>query len=258
MPSPPPPPDISQFPDRARALGVPTHIYKLPGRVYRHERRIGLLQCAVGLVAVGLALNFALNAVWWAALVGVALATGMFFVGGYHLLTIYKERGITTLVARNGLVRIRGQHVTLIRWREIRLIVAEYRHHRIAHLYYIRLHDGRVYNYFDTTRDGRIGETIQYRHAVELLPRFVAEYDEGTPHHFGPVTIDREGIHTRQRLFAWREIHRYEFEDGVLRLYANHQWHTVARAGELENTMIMLGILKHAAERKYRPDTRRR
>lgn len=252
--SPPPPPDIAQYPERARALGVPTHIYQLPARVFRHERRIGLLQFAVGLLGLGLAVNFALNAVWWAALAGVALSVGMFFVSAYHLYTIYNERGVTTLVARNGLVRIRGEQVKLIRWRDIRLIVAEYRHNRLAHLYYLRLHDGRVYNVFDATPTGRIGETIQYRHAAELLPRAVGEYEAGTPQHFGAITIDRDGIHTRRRLFLWRQIHRYEFEDGVLRLYAEHQWQTVARAGELENVMIMLGILKHAAERKYRPD----
>lgn len=257
-PLPPPPPDIAQFPERARALGVPTHIYQLPARVFRHERRIGLLQFGVGALGFGLAVNFALNVIWWAALVALALSVGMFFVSGYHLRTIYKERGVVTLIARNGLVRIRGEQVKLIRWRDIRLIVAEYRHARIAHLYYVRLHDGRVYNYFDMSVTGLIGETIQYRHAAELLPRVIGEYEAGTRHHFGTISMDLEGVHTRRRLIRWHEIHRYEFVDGELRLLADNQWQTVARAGDLENVMIMLGILKHAAERKLGPERTRK
>lgn len=245
-------PDLSALPERALALGLPSYAYRLDLSVYQREAAIGGGQVMLGLVGLFLGINAALHGLWWALAAGLVMCVGLLYVGLYHTWTILKEWRVTTLIARNGLVRLRGSRVTLVRWRDIASITADHHHSRNATLYFLRLHDGRGYNYFDNSPKRIIGETIQYRHGSELFPKVLAALDAGESQRFGVVLVSPQGISAHERHFAWAEIHRYELRNGMLNLYARFQWHTLATTNEIENVMLVLGLIEYATKHRKR------
>lgn len=240
-----PPTANRHFPPQARALGEPTHVYTLRKSVYRREVTTGVVEVVAGLVAIIVGMGVGLDGLWPAALFGIVIGCALLYVGGQHLRMMYRERGVITLVARNGIVRLGRRGVALIRWRDIDTIKVVPNYAKRIRLYIIRTKDGDILHYFDTTIKGIIGETIQYRHAQEWLPKLAARFDEGEAIHFGHVRIDPEGVHVRDTHYEWRSIHRFERRDGLINAFVQDQWYTIVAIADVENSSILLGLMEH-------------
>lgn len=243
---PPDPSTNGRYPPEARALGEPTHIYKLSRRIFQRESGVGMVQIVVGLSAIAAGARIGSDGIWWAAVVGFLIGVTMLTIGVLHLQMIARERGVVTLVARNGIVRIGRHGVGLVRWRDMESIRVDPHHSRYARLYTLKLKTKRGYHYFDTTPSAIIGETIQYRHAREWLPKLVAQFDEGEVVHFRQVWLDQDGVHVRGQTFAWRSIHRFERRDGLINAFVQDQWYTIAAVRDVENVLLLLGLMEHA------------
>jgi len=250
----PPQSSNGRFPPEARALGEPTHIYKLSRRVFRRECGRGYAYVIAGLLAVGAGIRIGQDGVWWAALLGILFGLALGYMGVMHLLVIYRERGVITLVARNGLVRLKRHGATLVRWRDIERIRVEWLHNRQTRVYILFLkHNRGQYHYFDVTPNAVIGETIQYRHAREWLPKLIARFDEGEAIQFQRVRLDQQGVHLNGQTLVWENIHRFERRNGQINAFVQDRWHTIATVTEIDNPLILLGMMEHVHKtRKYR------
>lgn len=102
-----------------------------------------------------------------------------------------------------------------------------------AHVYTILRNDGKKLRLNDGVRDiALLGETIQSEVFLRLLPRNAERFNRGDTLSFGPLRIDRQGLHTGRQTLPWREV--------ASAIIVQDGWLWITRTGQPPTTWVRL------------------
>lgn len=159
---------------------------------------------------------------------------------------------IAAAVFDNGVASFDRKGVRAVAWSDVTHV---YQH--IVRQYVNGVYTGTHYTYTLDTRLGRIkfdgryrnveglGKEIQRRVTQTMAGRAIAAYESGQRVDFGPVCVDKAGLHSRGKSLPWSEVQRVKIDSGFVSVAKQGKWlnWTSAPVHTIPNFFVLLALL---------------
>ena len=218
------------------------------------ERGRPLLYSAVIAGVISVVLNFTIAAIpeWWSPPLTVILMAAVVLALGWYLLHIWNRE---IILYERGFSYREGSQTVFFQYAEIRAL--RLRAERKA--YFGGLIRRAVYRFTVTTTAGEVftitnlyrrtaelGERLNERVDLVLLPRLAAQIERGETVTFGErLSLSADGLRAEGGTLAWEHFAGWEVGGGHIRLKstAGEVWSAVPLA-EIDNITILLVMLR--------------
>jgi hypothetical protein len=187
---------------------------------------------------------------YWPAVAGVVLL----LAGAWLLFAMVRNWNTAAALYEHGAALSGPAGLRQFRWDAVdqvfQSITNYYRNGALSntvYVYTVRTHDGQILK-FDSrfVQVKELGEAIQRNATVRLLPRYVQALNSGQRLAFGPLAVDREGLHAGQQSLPWAEIKAVKIQAGSLTIESvggdGRTWKPVSVA-QLPNLWVFYQIV---------------
>ncbi|HEY4384542.1 MAG TPA: DUF6585 family protein [Ktedonobacteraceae bacterium] len=145
--------------------------------------------------------------------------------------SFYRRRYWRVCVYDQGLLIVKRTKVDVFRWEDVETfwqLVMDYRRIRLPLLvvlmlgpmrckYKLMQRDGHTLVLTHTIRNAdELGKVLNRFLIGVMFPRFLAWYEAGEEVAFGPLSVDREGIHKDRSLLVWDEIQSVQIGQNLM------------------------------------------
>ncbi|MCI0462617.1 MAG: hypothetical protein L0Z62_37175 [Gemmataceae bacterium] len=203
---------------------------------------------------------------WQGSLLGFLLALAGLFI----CVAALRSRGAQVLAGPKGLARVEGGEVEVFRWDEVtavreRMTAGGGNHQpRVMawakgedHVLELQCADGRCLvlrkcvEHFDT-----LVALVKHYTREWLMPEAMAAFHAGERLSFGPITVDREGVHCGEEMLPWREVESLEVSGGKVTIRRSDKWLAwfSVPVGEVPNAHVLAALAWEARQRPGPPD----
>lgn len=168
-----------------------------------------------GVIALGGALAAAVVGAG-ATIIGFCAGVGLLALGGglWSLYAQRREQDLTVRVYQEGLAYRRNGQTTSMRWDEIddMGVVVIYNQQLRSAFYTYTLKDSSGQKIRLNLTRGKfenaeqLAQTIQQEVTRRQLAQAIADYRQGTPVQFGPLTVTQEGIKHGRKTLPWAQV----------------------------------------------------
>jgi hypothetical protein len=115
-----------------------------------------------------------------------------------------------------------------------------------THVYRARTRAGETLTFDDRLRDvAALGEALVKGSAAALLPGAQRAFDAGERVTFGPLALDRAGLHSGGKSLPWAEVKAVKIERGVVSVDRDGKWFAWTRATvpQIPNFYVLVALL---------------
>jgi hypothetical protein len=191
---------------------------------------------------------------WHGSLLGFLMALAGLFI----CVAALRLRGAQVLAGPKGLARVEGGEVEVLRWDEVTAVrermTAGGGNHQPRVMAWARGEDHVL------ELHGTEGRSLVLRNRVEhfdtlvalvkhytrawLMPEALAAFQAGGRLSFGPITVDREGLHCGEERLPWREVESVEVSGGKVTIRRHDRWLAwfSVPVGEVPNAHVLAAI----------------
>ncbi len=167
----------------------------------------------------------------------------------------------------HGLVRVKGEHVDVIRWDAVAFVVQNVRRrgyyyalggviaaafanrNGTPHSVTVQRNDGAVFKFNSTVQHvGQLIQTIQTAVLQAHMPRAMAAYNAGSPVNFGPLTLGQQGLSNGRELLPWNEVQSVDIKQGqviVKKVGKTFSWANI-NIGQISNVFVFMSMTNYA------------
>jgi hypothetical protein len=166
--------------------------------------------------------------IYWPAALGVVL-----LLSGIGLLfTMARNWNTAAAVYERGLALYDPSGLRQFRWDavdEVRQSVTNYYRNGVymntVYVYTVRTRDGQTLKFNNRyAKIEELGNAIQRHVADALLPRYVEALNHGQRLNFGPIVVDRQYLHARDKSLPWREIRALKLQHDHIAIRNEGDW----------------------------------
>jgi hypothetical protein len=158
--------------------------------------------------------------VYWPAVAGA----GLLLAGLWLLFSMIRNWNTTATVYERGVALSDPRGLRHFSWEDVgevlQSITNVYRNGSLSqtrYVYTVRTHNGQTFTFDNRfVHIKELGEAIQSNVTALVLPRYVQALNDGQRLAFGPVSIDRQGLSTRQKSLSWDEIKAVKLHNGIM------------------------------------------
>jgi len=171
---------------------------------------------------------------------------------GFNALRYY---GLRVYVFTEGLVQVKGNKTTVVRWDQIKTIWQKVQKRFISSFYIGTVHrytaqqaNGKKITFDDGLKNIEgLGNTLTREVTSRLLPELIATYDAGDPITFGKLRISMHGISIGEEILLWNQIKGVQVTKGVLAINKDGQWLNwpSIKAAKIANFPLFLALVNH-------------
>jgi hypothetical protein len=171
---------------------------------------------------------------------------------GYNALRYY---GLRVYVFTEGLVQVKGNRTTVVRWDQVKMMWQKVRKRFIgsfylgtAHKYTVQQANGKKIAFNDGLKNVDVlGGTIIREVNSRLLPDLIASYDAGEPVSFGKLRVSMHGISIGDEILLWNQIKGVQVIKGVLAINKDGQWlnFPTIKAPKIANFPLFLALVDY-------------
>lgn len=115
-----------------------------------------------------------------------------------------------------------------------------------THIYRARVRGGDTIVLDDRLRDvSTLGEALVKATASALLPAALRAYEGGERVDFGPISLDRGGLHSGGKSLPWAEVKKVKIERGQISVDRDGKWFAWTRATvpQIPNFYVLVTLL---------------
>lgn len=115
-----------------------------------------------------------------------------------------------------------------------------------THIYRARVRGGETLVFDDRLRDvSALGEAVVKATASALLPAALRAYEAGERVNFGPIALDRGGLHSGGKSLPWAEVKAVKIERGQISVDRDGKWFAWTRATvpQIPNFYVLVTLL---------------
>jgi hypothetical protein len=119
---------------------------------------------------------------------------------------------------------------------------------KVLHRYTLEMADGTHIRLSSTIRKvAELADIIQRRVFERLLPQDLEQFERHERLEFGPVVINRDGIHTGRSLLPWTEVDRVVVNGRYLAILRKGSWlcKSFVRVRRIPNVRLLLAICEY-------------
>lgn len=181
---------------------------------------------------------------------GIAIA--LLALAGILGWVTWRNWKIAAATFEGGVASFDRKGLRVVTWTDVTHV---YQH--IVRQYVNGVYTGTHYTYTLDTRLGRIkfdgryqnvealGKEIQRRVTGAMAGRAVAAYENGQRVDFGPVAVDKSGLHSRGKSLPWSEVQRVKIENGFVSVAKQGKWlnWVSAPVHTIPNFFVLLALL---------------
>ena len=224
----------------------------LSGRAVAILTLIGILGGA-GLLAYDIILTHGTSP--W-ILLGVALLGAGLWLG----INALRYYGLHIYVFTEGLVRVKGDKSTVVRWDQVKTMWQKVHRRFIssfylgtAHAYTLQRDDGKKFIFNDALKNVEfLGGTLLREVNSRLLPDVIAKYDAGEPVTFGKLSVSIHGISIGEEIVLWNQIKGVQVVKGALAINKDGKWLNWpgVKAAKIPNFPLFLALVDYVLKRR--------
>jgi len=179
-------------------------------------------------------------------------------VGGAR--QIWKAKGLRVLVFAEGLARVQGDTVEVLRWPDVRTVrracLTSFERGRRAPARKLILTgaDGKEFEFAESLSGWRdLRELVEQYTLCHLFPQVLEAYEAGEEVAFGQISAGPEGLRSGGRLLPWPECEAVEVANGMLTVKAGGAWLSFCKVPlqKLPNVHVLIALVEYV--RKYAP-----
>jgi hypothetical protein len=169
-------------------------------------------------------------------------------------LRAYKHLRVHVLVFKEGLARLSGEELEVLRWDEVETVrqkvIIDFRKAALfgeRHLI-LRRKDGGLVEFDDVMvpRLFRLTVLVQQLSLPQLLTAALEAYGRGETLPFGKLSASREGIRRGRKLLPWGDVRECKAARGRLTITRNGRWLPWFRGSvaKVDNVLVLIGLVQ--------------
>jgi hypothetical protein len=190
------------------------------------------------------------------------LGLGILFliIISWFILRWIRNRALFVQLYTNGLARVQGSKVELIRWDDIRDVRQSVTYRYInggyfnsTHKYTVRTIDNRKLTFDDNIAGiHELGRKIQQEVTHRLLPQMISAYESGETLNFGPFSLDKQGLKHKDKSLAWTGIEDAQVRNGYVTFRQQGLWSVWLRepVSRIPNPIIFIALIRYIVEKQ--------
>jgi len=183
---------------------------------------------------------------------------------GYYLRFPVLYGAWHVFVCDGGFIFSRGKVAECFRWDQIEGVWEDLKAYSrygmrtgTTHKYTIRRNDGVQVQFDDRFVEVEtLGETIAHEVKERMLPRLIAAFQAGQTVHFGPISLNMQGVSNGKDRLPWEEIRGISTEDGYFKVRKEGKivnWAAVEVA-KIPNINVLQELIGHITSRPVEDD----